>query len=71
MQNDMYSAAQRHANIKTRSERVQHAHVNAFHVKRALGQRVHRKFIVSSWIELSYPFKWNDKRKPKRITGGK
>ena len=41
----LYSAAQRHANIKTRSvsrsKLVQHAEVNAFHFKHALGTRIH------------------------------
>ena len=73
---DGYSAAQRHANIKTCSKLV-HAQVNALHFKCALGERIHyvpptrssQVAIVILLFLLEFfffsPFKWNDKRKPK------
>ena len=47
------SAAQRHANIKTRSELVQLAHVNAFHCTCAF-KRTHSLFMVSVFTTRSY-----------------
>ena len=48
-----YSAAQRHPNIKTRSELVQLAHVNAFHYTCAF-KRAQSLFMVSAFTTHSY-----------------
>ena len=62
---NIYSAAQRHANIKTRLELVQLACVNAFHYKCAF-KRAHSLFMVRAFTTRSYCYSCYSSRSWKR-----